>query len=170
MSKVLNVLLGLVVLCFSFGGCSEDEFVYVPFEKTHIGESITSYSTHNVVKGDTVEYVVLNFYPEEVTQLQEVSYDESTCVFTFHNEQTARYRLAWQFEAEHNYIEVQYSQNGMWHTLSGSSSTKEAVITANAGMGVRVRFRNSGSMYAEGDEIRYSTSVRVVKFTIGSVD
>lgn len=170
MDKTLKIFLGTVLACVLLWACGEDEFAYIPLEKTHIGEEITSYSTHNVVKGDTVEYVVLNFYPEEVTSLPEVSYDEAACVFVFHNEQTARYRLSWQFETESNYVEVQYSQNGMWYTVNRSATTREVVITANAGMGVRVRFRNSGRMYAEGDDVRYYTSIRTDKFAIESAD
>lgn len=170
MNRIISIVLGIVMLGALLGACGEEEFAYIPAEKMHVGEEITSYSVHNVVKGDTVEYVVLNFYPEEVTQLQEVSYDESTGVFTFHNEQTAQYKLSWQFEVEHNYIEVQYTQNGMWYTVNYGATGNEAVITVNAGMGVRVRFRNAGNMYADGDEIRYYTSVKVVQFAIESAD
>lgn len=58
----------------------------------------------------------------------------------------------------------------MWYTVNGSSSGNEAVITVNAGMGVRVRFRSVGNMYADEDEIRYYTSVKVVQFAIESAD
>lgn len=170
MNRIISIVLGIVMLGALLGACGEEEFAYIPAEKMNVGDEITSYSVHNVVKGDTVEYVVLNFYPEEVTQLQEVSYDESTGVFTFHNEQTAQYKLTWQFEVEHNYIEVQYTQNGMWYTVNNGATGNEAVITVNAGMGVRVRFRNAGNMYADEDEIRYYTSVKVVQFAIESAD
>ena len=78
--------------------------------------------------------------------------------------------MTWQFEVEHNYIEVQYTQNGMWYTVNDGATGNEAVITVNAGMGVRVRFRNAGNMYADEDEIRYYTSVKVVQFAIESAD
>ena len=159
MNRIIRIVLGIVVLSVLLGACGEEEFAYIPSQKMHLGDEITSYSVHNVVKGDT-----------EVTQLQEVSYDESTGVFTFHNEQTAQYKLTWRFEVEHNYIEVQYTQHGMWYTVNGSSSGNEAVITVNAGMGVRVRFRSVGNMYADEDEIRYYTSVKVVQFAIESAD
>ena len=58
----------------------------------------------------------------------------------------------------------------MWYTVNNGATGNEAVITVNAGMGVRVRFRNAGNMYADGDEIRYYTSVKVVQFAIESAD
>lgn len=32
------------------GACGEEEFAYIPAEKMHLGDEITSYSVHNVVK------------------------------------------------------------------------------------------------------------------------
>lgn len=108
-----------VIICAAmwFGSCQNEELDYYPLEKKHLGETYTEYVMNNIISNDTVSRIALNFYPEEVTSLSYVDYDESTCIFTFHRGNTSRYRLSWDYETDGSYVEVQYGQNGMWYTV-----------------------------------------------------
>ena len=67
----------LVLLCVGLSSCSADDDlrVYEPIDKLHIGEQYVFDTTlNNIRQGDSV--VVLNFYKEEVTDLDYVDYDE----------------------------------------------------------------------------------------------
>lgn len=77
-----------VIICAAmwFGSCQNEELDYYPLEKKHLGETYTEYVMNNIISNDTVSRIALNFYPEEVTSLSYVDYDESTCIFTFTGE------------------------------------------------------------------------------------
>ncbi len=83
-----------------------------------MGETFETYTINNVSWTDSIQVVVLNFYPEEVTGLSYVEYSESACAFTFHRGETADYRIAWDYDTEGSYVEVQYGQNAMWYTVN----------------------------------------------------
>ncbi|MDM8307392.1 hypothetical protein [Phocaeicola salanitronis] len=53
-----------------------------------------------------------------MTGLSYVEYSESACAFTFHRGETADYRIAWDYDTEGSYVEVQYGQNAMWYTVN----------------------------------------------------
>ena len=96
-----------VIICAAmwFGSCQNEELDYYPLEKKHLGETYTEYVMNNIISNDTVSRIALNFYPEEVTSLSYVDYDESTCIFTFHRGNTSRYRLSWDYETDGSYVE-----------------------------------------------------------------
>ena len=98
--------------------CQQADIEYYPIEKHHLGETYTSYTINNVMQSDSAGVVVFNFYPEEVTSLSYINYDEATCVFTFHRGETADYLISWDYETDGNYVEVQYGQNAMWYTVN----------------------------------------------------
>lgn len=127
-----------VIICAAmwFGSCQNEELDYYPLEKKHLGETYTEYVMNNIISNDTVSRIALNFYPEEVTSLSYVDYDESTCIFTFHRGNTSRYRLSWDYETDGSYVEVQYGQNGMWYTVNEQKHSGEYLLTANDGMSV----------------------------------
>lgn len=63
---------------------------------------------------------VLNFYKEEITDLDYINYDEHTCTFSFHKGETAKYKISWDYQSETNSIRFIYSQNGMWYRMNNS--------------------------------------------------
>lgn len=116
MKKLFLMVAGLLLLMTY--ACSEEEIEYVPIGKKHLGETFETYTINNVSWTDSIQVVVLNFYPEEVTGLSYVEYSESACAFTFHRGEMADYRIAWDYDTEGSYVEVQYGQNAMWYTVN----------------------------------------------------
>lgn len=128
----------LVFLCVGLSSCSADDDlrVYEPIDKLHIGEQYVFDTTlNNIRQGDSV--VVLNFYKEEVTDLDYVDYDEDYCCFVFRKGTTSNYKISWDFSSYSSYVEVQYGQNGMWYKMS-QYGMNDYVLTANDGMTVRM--------------------------------
>jgi hypothetical protein len=125
-----------VIICAAmwFGSCQNEELDYYPLEKKHLGETYTEYVMNNIISNDTVSRIALNFYPEEVTSLSYVDYDESTCIFTFHRGNTSRYRLSWDYETDGSYVEVQYGQNGMWYTVNEQKHSESQCRNRNRGL------------------------------------
>ncbi len=102
----------------------------------HLGEQfIFDCTLDNIKVGDSV--FVLNFYKEEVTDLDYVEYDETDCNFIFRKGETSKYKISWDFNASGSYVEVQYGQNGMWHKMN-NYDWNEYILTANDGMTVRM--------------------------------
>ncbi len=160
-----------VMLAYVLSACSEDEVGYYPVSKKHLGETYTSYSINNISWLDeSTRIVVLNFYPEEVTSLSYVTYNESTCAFTFGRGETAHYRIVWEYDTDSDYVEVQYGQNAMWYTINDQQHKGEYVLTANDGMTVRMFMRTGGSMFIENGETFYEANLTVTKFSIEEVD
>lgn len=154
----------IVVLCLM--ACTENEVVYYPIAKKHLGDTYTEYSVNNIWSVDSVSRIPLNFYSDEVTSLPYMNYDESACVFTFHRGSTDKYLLSWEYGTEGSYVEVQYGQNGLWHTVNAQKHTGSYVLTANDGMGVRMCIQSGGTMILDTDEVKYSIGVTVYKFRI----
>lgn len=132
--------LALCLACFSafhLSSCSEDETrIFEPLDKMHLGEQfIFDCTLDNIKVGDSV--FVLNFYKEEVTDLDYVEYDETDCNFIFRKGETSKYKISWDFNASGSYVEVQYGQNGMWHKMN-NYDWNEYILTANDGMTVRM--------------------------------
>ena len=116
---------------------------------------------------DSVGIVVLNFYPEEVTDLSYMQYSESACAFTFHRGETADYRISWDYDAGESYVEVQYGQNAMWYTINEQQYKGEYLLRANDGMAVRIVIRASGrGVYDEEGNVEYLAGVTVNDFRI----
>lgn len=131
--------LALCLACFSafyLLSCSDEEVrVYEPIDKLHIGEQFIYDCTINNIKES--DLVVLNFYKEEVTDLDYVEYDETDCNFIFRKGETSKYKISWDFKASGSYVEVQYGQNGIWHKMN-NYDWNEYILTANDGMTVRM--------------------------------
>ena len=128
----------LVFLYVGLSSCSADDDlrVYEPIDKLHIGEQYVFDTTlNNIRQGDSV--VVLNFYKDEVTDLDYVDYDEDYCCFVFRKGTTSKYKISWDFSSYYSYVELQYGQNGMWYKMS-QYDWKERILTANDGMTVRM--------------------------------
>ena len=98
MKKLFLMVAGLLLLMTY--ACSEEEIEYVPIGKKHLGETFETYTINNVSWTDSIQVVVLNFYPED------------------HRGETADYRIAWDYDTEGSYVEVQYGQNAMWYTVN----------------------------------------------------
>lgn len=143
MKKASNLFtalaLGTILLSsVSVTSCNDDSEirVYKPIEKMHIGEPfVYDYTLNNIKQGDSV--IVLNFYKDEVTDLDYVEYDEINCQFVFKKGETSKYRISWDFDTSYNYISVQYGQNGMWYNMN-KYGWNEYILTANDGMTVRM--------------------------------
>lgn len=165
MRKIVYAALILVGLC----ACGDDDIAYYPIGKKHLGETYTSYTINNISQTDSVELVVLNFYPEEVTSLPYVQYDEATCVFSFHRGETADYRISWAYDTESSYVEVQYGQNAMWYTVNAQQHEGEYILRANDGMSVRMLMRAGSGAYLENGEVHYRAGVTVRDFSIEEV-
>ena len=146
--------------------CSESEIGYTPIGKEHLGETYETYTLDNVAWMDSVQIVVFNFYPEEVTGLPYVRYSESACAFTFHRGETADYRISWEYDTGQNYVEVQYGQNAMWYTINGQRHSGEYLLRANDGMAVRIIMRANGRSINEDGEIKYEAGVTINDFHI----
>lgn len=128
----------LVFLCVDLSSCSADEDlrVYEPVDKLHIGEQyVFDMNPNNIRHGDSV--VVLNFYKEEVTDLNYIDYDEENCYFVFRKGTTSKYKISWDFSSYNSYVELQYGQNGMWYKIS-QYGLNDYNLTANDGMTVRM--------------------------------
>lgn len=127
----------LVFIGVCLPSCKDDELrVYEPLEKIHIGEQfISDYTLDNIKQGDSI--IVLNFYKDEVTNLDYIEYDEENCCFVFCKGSTSKYKVSWDFSSYNSYIEVQYGQNGMWYKMN-QYDWKEYILTANDGMTVRM--------------------------------
>lgn len=164
MKKLLGFIASLLFACVC--ACSEEEIEYVPIGKKHLGETFETYAINNVLRGDSAQFVVLNFYPEEVTGLSYVEYSESACAFTFHRDETADYRIAWDYDTEGSYVEVQYGQNAMWYTVNGQRHKGEYLLRANEGMAVRIIMRANGHGFYESGEMKYTAGVTVNDFRI----
>ncbi len=164
MKKSLWVIAGFLILMVC--ACSESEIEYIPIGKKHLGETYETYTLNNVVWMDSVQIVVFNFYPEEVTDLSYMQYSESACAFTFHRGETADYRISWDYDTEQNYVKVQYGQNAMWYTVNEQRHTGEYLLRANDGMAVRIIMRANGRSINEGGEIKYEAGVTVNDFRI----
>ena len=82
MKKLLWAVTGFLfwITC----ACSESEIGYTPIGKEHLGETYETYTLDNVAWMDSVQIVVFNFYPEEVTGLPYVRYSESACAKLAH--------------------------------------------------------------------------------------
>ena len=163
MKKLLGFIASLLFACVC--ACSEEEIEYVPIGKKHLGETFETYTINNVSWTDSIQVVVLNFYPEEVTELSYVEYSESACAFTFHRGETADYRIAWDYDTEGSYVEVQYGQNAMWYTING-----EYLLRANDGMAVRIIMRANGYSINDNGEVKYTAGVTVNDFCIEEVE
>lgn len=161
-----TIIIWSVFVLSVISSCQQADIEYYPIEKHHLGETYTSYTINNVMKSDSAGVVVFNFYPEEVTSLSYINYDEATCVFTFHRGETADYLISWDYETDGNYVEVQYGQNAMWYTVNEQKHTGEYLLRANDGMSVRMCMRSGGSMYIENGETFYQANVTVIKFSI----
>lgn len=125
-------------LCVGLSSCNADDdfIVYEPIDKLHIGEQYVFDTTlNNIRQGDSV--VVLNFYREEVTDLDYVDYDEDNCCFVFLKGTTSKYKIGWDFSSYSSYVEVQYGQNGMWYKMN-QYDWNDYILTANDGMTVRM--------------------------------
>ena len=114
MKKLFLMVAGLLLLMTY--ACSEEEIEYVPIGKKHLGETFETYTINNVSWTDSIQVVVLNFYPEEVTELSYVEYSESACVFTFHRGETADYRIVWDYD---NGIMIR--KEVMWRCSTGKT-------------------------------------------------
>lgn len=164
MKKLLGFIASLLFACVC--ACSEEEIEYVPIEKKHLGETFETYTINNVSWTDSIQVVVLNFYPEEVTELSYVEYSESACAFTFHRGETADYRIAWDYDTEGSYVEVQYGQNAMWYTVNEQRHKGEYLLRANDGMAVRIIMRANGYSINDNGEVKYTAGVTVNDFRI----
>lgn len=102
-----TIIIWSVFVLSVISSCQQADIEYYPIEKHHLGETYTSYTINNVMQSDSAGVVVFNFYPEEVTSLSYINYDEATCVFTFHRGETADYLISWDYETDGNYVEVQ---------------------------------------------------------------
>lgn len=139
-SNRLFALCGMAVIASAFAACDKYETgEYAPIPKLHIGEAYSHQCEDNNYV--TLEYdslgekvVLLNFYPEEVTGLEYVKYDEETSTFSFHKGETARYLISWEYESD-NAVRILYGQNGMWYDMD-KNRRKQFILTANDGMTV----------------------------------
>lgn len=146
MNKILHVFLSLSAAC-ALTSCGRHEIGdYTPLPKIHLGETFRyQCSPENYVQlaYDTLgKAAVLNFYKEEITDLDYVDYDEHTCTFSFHKGEPAKYKISWDYHSETNSIRFVYGQNGMWYYMNNAKN--EYILEANDGMEIRaVAYRAS---------------------------
>lgn len=162
--------MAVIFIAVWLGSCQNEDVDYYPIGKKHLGETYTEYVINNVLPGDTVNRIVLNFYPEEITSLSYITYDESACTFNFSRGETAKYLLSWDYDTDGSYVEVQYGQNGMWHTVNEQKHSGEYLLTANDGMSVRMSIRSGGSVSYSDGQVKYSIGVTVNRFSIEEAD
>ena len=103
--------------------CNKEEIgAYTPIPKLHIGEPFTykcDVSNYVQLEYDSLgQAAILNFYKEEITELDDVHYDEHTCTFSFHKGETAKYKISWDYTSRLNVIRFLYGQNGMWYRMN----------------------------------------------------
>ena len=134
MRNVFLLIIGFFL--FAICACSEEEVEYIPIGKKHLGDLYETYTINNIKRENSVQFVALNFYPEEVTGLEYVKYDEETSTFSFHKGETARYLISWEYESD-NAVRILYGQNGMWYDMD-KNRRKQFILTANDGMTVRM--------------------------------
>lgn len=82
--------------------CNKEEIgAYTPIPKLHLGEPFTykcDVSNYVQLEYDSLgQAAILNFYKEEITELDDVHYDEHTCTFSFHKGETAKYKISWDY-------------------------------------------------------------------------
>lgn len=167
MRNVFLLIIGFFL--FAICACSEEEVEYIPIGKKHLGDLYETYTINNIKRENSVQFVALNFYPEEVTDLSCVQYNESACAFTFQRNETANYLISWNYDTEQNYVEVQYGQNAMWYTINGQRHKGEYLLRANDGMAVRIIMRANGYGVYENGEVKYTAGVTVNDFRIEEV-
>ena len=160
-----------VIICAAmwFGSCQNEELDYYPLEKKHLGETYTEYVMNNIISNDTVSRIALNFYPEEVTSLSYVDYDESTCIFTFHRGNTSRYRLSWDYETDGSYARYNTDRTAVVYRKR-AEAFRQYLLTANDGMSVRMCIQGGGTMFSGDGLIKYSIAVTVNRFSIEEAD
>lgn len=107
-----TVWMGIGMITASLLACQNEELEYYPIEKKHLGEAYTEYVDNNVQSESSGDYIVLNFYPEEITDLSYVTYNESSCSFHIYRGSTNKYVISWDYDTDGSYVEVQYMQNG----------------------------------------------------------
>lgn len=136
-NKTLKLTVVLACFLAFLSSCNKDEIrIYKPVDKMHIGKTYAyNYTIDNIKQGESG--VVLNFYKEEVTDLDYIEYDETNCYFVFRKGDTSKYKISWDFTAHNCYVEIQYSQNGMWHKIN-QYDWNEYILTANDGMLIRM--------------------------------
>lgn len=139
-----TVWMGIGMITASLLACQNEELEYYSIEKKHLGEVYTEYVDNNVQSESSGDYIVLNFYPEEITDLSYVTYNESSCSFHIYRGSTNKYVISWDYDTDGSYVEVQYMQNGFWYTINDQQHSGEYTLLANDGMGVRMRIQSGG--------------------------
>lgn len=113
---------------------------YTPLPKLHLGETFRYLcvpENYTQLAYDSVgDVAALNFYKEEVTDLDYINYDEQACTFSFHKGETSTYRISWDYESKKNIVRFLYGQNDMWYRIN-MNYNNEYILEANDGMSVR---------------------------------
>lgn len=161
-----TVWMGIGMITASLLACQNEELEYYPIEKKYLGEAYTEYVDNNVQSESSGDYIVLNFYPEEITDLSYVTYNESSCSFHIYRGSTNKYVISWDYDTDGSYVEVQYMQNGFWYTINDQQHSGEYTLLANDGMGVRMRIQSGGKWMIVGEDLTYSIGVTVHRFNI----
>lgn len=157
-----TVWMGIGMITASLLACQNEELEYYPIEKKHLGEAYTEYVDNNVQSESSGDYIVLNFYPEEITDLSYVTYNESSCSFHIYRGSTNKYVISWDYDTDGSYVEVQYMQNGFWYTINDQQHSGEYTLLANDGMGVRMRIQSGGKWMIVGEDLKYSIGVQFI--------
>lgn len=168
--KVICYMAVYCIVAMWLGSCRNEDIDYYPIARKHLGETYTEYVVNNILPDDDAGRIALNFYPEEVTSLSYVTYDESVCSFTFYRGNTSTYRISWDYDTDVSYVEVQYQQNGFWYTINEQKHSGEYILTANDGMSVRMCIQSGGTMFFSDGLIKYSIAVTVNSFSIEEAD
>lgn len=130
-----------ILLPFIAQACDKYETgEYTPLPRIHLGETFRYLCVpENYIQTayDSLgSAAVLNFYKEEVTDLDYIDYDEQSCTFSFNKGETMTYRISWDYESEKNVVRFLYGQNGMWYRMN-SNYANEYILEANDGMAIR---------------------------------
>lgn len=130
-----------ILLPFIAQACDKYETgEYTPLPKIHLGETFRYLCVpENYIQmayDSLGSAAVLNFYKEEVTDLDYIDYDEQSCTFSFNKGETMTYRISWDYESEKNVVRFLYGQNGMWYRMN-SNYANEYILEANDGMAIR---------------------------------